>query len=89
MNEKGRACLSDFGLAQIKTHTTTIIRQSDDLLSQRVGTAKYMAPEQLVRGTTNTATDIYSFGMTIYEVSTCYHFLPLWIWQIIESDLHR
>jgi serine/threonine protein kinase len=29
-----------------------------------------MAPEQMVRGITNKTTDIYSFGMTIYEIFT-------------------
>jgi serine/threonine protein kinase len=40
------------------------------------GTLQYMSPEQMEYGTTNEASDVYSFGMTIYEVRNNYY-LPL------------
>ena len=36
------------------------------------GTFHYMSPEQMEFGTTNEASDVYSFGMTIYEVRNNY-----------------
>ena len=38
-----------------------------------------MSPEQMEYGTTNEYSDVYSFGMTIYEVRHCYHlnYIPL------------
>lgn len=69
IDERGKACLSDFGLAEIKTHTTsTITATSSDHTTHLLGTARYMAPEQLSQGRTNKTTDVYSFGMTTYEV---------------------
>ena len=37
-----------------------------------IGTFQYMSPEQMGFGTTNERTDVYSFGMTIYEVRNNY-----------------
>lgn len=52
------AKLSDFGLA----------RAAED--EARVGTPRYMAPEQVADGTSNPATDIYSLGATYFALLT-------------------
>ncbi|TFK52892.1 kinase-like protein [Heliocybe sulcata] len=59
----GIACLSDFGLAKVKAQTKTLAP------SQSLGTARWASPEQMSRGALNEKTDIYSFGMTMYEAS--------------------
>jgi len=66
IDENGQACLSDFGLSKIKMHTSTLRSFKPDL-SQH-GTARWMSPEQMLDGVTNNETDIYSFGMTMYEI---------------------
>jgi serine/threonine protein kinase len=66
VDEHGVACLCDFGLSKIRTHTTTSLDLRGSALSQ--GTAQWMAPEAMERGIVNKMTDIYSFGMTVYEV---------------------
>jgi len=52
----GRVLLTDFGVAR--------------LASDRIGggTPPYMAPELFSRGTVNAKTDIYSLGVTLYEI---------------------
>lgn len=66
IDERGHACISDFGLAKIKAHTSTLERTETSRTSN-LGTIRWMSPEQM-EGVTNKMTDIYSFGMTIYEV---------------------
>ncbi|GJE97456.1 kinase-like protein [Phanerochaete sordida] len=66
MDEQGKACLSDFGLSRIKTNTTTI-RQGAGIAPSH-GTARWMSPEHITLGVANKKTDVYSFGMTMYEV---------------------
>lgn len=69
VNEHGIACLADFGLSQIKLSTTTLrsVMGSPNTLSTK-GTARWAAPEQMLTGELSRATDVYSFGMTMYEV---------------------
>jgi len=40
------------------THTSSLLQ----------GTPRWMSPEQMSRGIINKQTDVYSFGMTMYEV---------------------
>ncbi|KAJ3527660.1 hypothetical protein NM688_g8100 [Phlebia brevispora] len=67
VDEHGRACIADFGLSRIKVHSTTIRRTTN---SSQYGTLRWMSPEAMMLGTSNKKTDIYSFGMTMYEVFT-------------------
>lgn len=68
IDERGVACLSDFGLSRIKLQTTTTVGPNSENQKQQ-GTARWMAPEHLAGGTASKKSDIYSFAMTIYEVS--------------------
>lgn len=52
----GRVLLTDFGVARLATDRT------------RGGTPPYMAPELFSGGIVNARTDIYSLGVTLYEV---------------------
>jgi len=51
-------------LSKIKLNTTRVTKSV--LPSQ--GTLRWMSPEQIEFGKVSKATDVYSFGMTIYEV---------------------
>ncbi len=70
LDEQEKAYLTDFGLAEVKQSTTKRSALSDDL-RQMGGTVPYMSPEQ-IKGNTlgNKASDLYSFGITVYEMLT-------------------
>ena len=61
LDAQGTVWLADFGLAKAA--------QSEDLSLSNdiVGTLRYMAPEQF-RGQTDQRSDIYSLGLTLYEL---------------------
>ena len=68
IDSAGRAVVNDFGLAR-----TVALDESVDRLSktgQVIGTPAYMSPEQLMGGAEQIATDIYAFGLVIYEMVT-------------------
>ena len=54
----------DFGIAQLE-NTQRITRQGDV-----VGTIAYMSPEQADGHTVDSATDVYSTALTLYECLT-------------------
>ncbi|RMH20386.1 MAG: serine/threonine protein kinase [Acidobacteria bacterium] len=70
-----RAVLTDFGVAR-QARSPVVqnasFEKTDSLTATNVilGTPFYMAPEQLELETANTATDIYTFGLVIYEMIT-------------------
>jgi tetratricopeptide (TPR) repeat protein len=59
----GSACLLDFGLARTLTSTTASA-------SGAAGTPLYMAPEQIAGRRADMRSDVYAFGVTIYEALT-------------------
>jgi hypothetical protein len=62
LNPQGDAILMDFGIAKIvggKQHTAT---------GAVVGTAQYMSPEQVRGETPDLRVDIYSLGITLFEM---------------------
>jgi serine/threonine protein kinase len=65
----GHAKLCDFGLATLHTLTTTATSAHE---GQQAGTLPWMAPELVLLGSKcNESTDIYSFGIIMYELMTC------------------
>jgi eukaryotic-like serine/threonine-protein kinase len=65
-----RAVITDFGLARRSTHDD---RTSMALLTDTPeisGTPAYMAPEQVEGGAVTPATDIYAFGVVLFEMVT-------------------
>jgi serine/threonine protein kinase len=61
--DKGHVKVTDFGIAKVigeKGHTKTGI----------TGTYRYMSPEQILGEETGVTSDIYSFGITLYEMVT-------------------
>ena len=63
LDEYGNAYLTDFGIAK-----GPYSADSPNPKSEGFGTAAYAAPEQISRRPVSAQTDIYSLGMTIYEL---------------------
>ncbi|EMD36907.1 hypothetical protein CERSUDRAFT_83935, partial [Gelatoporia subvermispora B] len=62
VDDAGKACITDFGLA-FKVESV----RNDDPPKRAAGTLRYMAPELIQTGRLTYATDVYAFGMLIYE----------------------
>ncbi|GAB4819736.1 hypothetical protein N2152v2_006782 [Parachlorella kessleri] len=62
---KGFTCkIADLGLSRL-------LDKHNTLLTQTVGTLGYMPPEVMSQGRVTTATDVYSFGVLMYELAAC------------------
>ncbi len=61
---RGRVKIMDFGIARLKTS------ELKTQLGTRLGTPKYMSPEQSTGGTLDNRTDIFSLGIVLYEMLT-------------------
>ena len=61
-DSEDRAKVADFGIARI--HGTDTITDTGTVL----GTAAYMAPEQVVGGGVTPAADVYAFGVLLYRM---------------------
>ena len=62
LREDGTALLSDFGAARVAENAT--------LASLTIGTPAYMSPEQILGKELEAPSDIYSFGLVLYEMLT-------------------
>jgi len=60
--EGGTAKITDFGLAK---HVASSVHTQEGTL---LGSARYMSPEQAAGRATDARSDIYSFGITLYEM---------------------
>ncbi|RPI72334.1 MAG: serine/threonine protein kinase, partial [Ignavibacteriales bacterium] len=65
IDEKGKVKIVDFGLAKIKNVSKELTKESSTL-----GTIKYMSPEQIRNQKVDQRTDIWSFGVILYEMIT-------------------
>jgi eukaryotic-like serine/threonine-protein kinase len=61
---RGRVKIMDFGIARLKTSDVKT------QLGTRLGTPKYMSPEQSTGGTIDHRSDIFSLGIVLYEMLT-------------------
>jgi serine/threonine protein kinase/Tfp pilus assembly protein PilF len=64
IDKEGNAHIMDFGIAR------SIDVEDATRTEARVGTPKYMSPEQMSGGEIDLRTDIYSFGIILYEMLT-------------------
>jgi serine/threonine-protein kinase len=94
ITDGGLVKILDFGLAQRKAGEETgpapasgVKRRS---YSTKGGTLAYMAPEQFVTGRTSEQSDIFSFGVILYEMVTANHPFELPVpnqpaWQVARA----
>ena len=61
-----RAVITDFGLARELSTDTVLSNRSSDF----AGTMGYMSPEQLQGGRVTPESDVYAFGLVLYEMLT-------------------
>ncbi len=64
MNTRGRAKIVDFGLAAV------LAAQGGQKTTDIYGTAGYMSPEQIQGASVDTRSDLFSFGVVLYEIIT-------------------
>lgn len=75
-DSKLRAVVTDFGIARVNPlYDRTAVSGSGSpaaatLAGEILGTPDYMAPEQFQTRQSTTATDLYSFGLVVYEALT-------------------
>jgi serine/threonine protein kinase len=65
LGEDGRVLLADFGIAKLTSHAARLTATG-----LTMGTAAYLAPEQVRRSDIGPATDVYSLGLVLLEALT-------------------
>jgi serine/threonine-protein kinase len=68
LRKDGIAQIMDFGLAKLRASGSKIIRLTKE--GSTVGTAGYMSPEQIQGQDADHRSDIFSFGVLLYELLT-------------------
>jgi tetratricopeptide (TPR) repeat protein len=65
-----RAVITDFGLARLDPVISSPHQSALSHTARPIGTLAYMAPEQLEGGRASPATDVYAFGLVLFEMVT-------------------
>lgn len=77
VRDDGYVKVLDFGLARlVPTGFSPTFATADTAAGTVLGTARYMSPEQARGEMTDSATDMFSLGIVLYELSTGRHPFP-------------
>ncbi|KAJ6495430.1 kinase-like domain-containing protein [Mycena sanguinolenta] len=68
VEDSGKALLCDFGLARLKADVATRTSVQVDPEHEIVGSRNWMSPEVLTGSRYRITSDVYAFGMTLYEL---------------------
>jgi len=68
--QEARVVITDFGLAKFEAGTPNNDISSISQPGRAMGTLSYMSPEQLQGRDVGPATDVYAFGLVLYEMVT-------------------
>ncbi|KAF9234995.1 kinase-like domain-containing protein, partial [Melanogaster broomeanus] len=63
VDDSGKVCITDFGLSKVKS-----LAPVESTGSAIIGTLRFLAPEALRGQPLTFGTDVYAFGMVIYEI---------------------
>ena len=86
VDSEGRVRLLDFGLAKDMSGNDDTASSELSMGGQRVGTARYSSPEQIMGGTVDVQSDIYSLGVVLFELLS--DEMPYVRTDAIYSDVH-
>jgi hypothetical protein len=73
LNERGPVKILDFGLAKVVSHQPSALTAAPTDLTgagMTLGTVSYMSPEQVTADPLDGRSDIFSFGVVLYECAT-------------------
>jgi serine/threonine protein kinase len=76
LTESGHVKVMDFGLAKAMSANDGGASQTDMVLTDaglRLGTPRYMSPEQILAGAVDARSDIFAFGLLLYELIVGVH----------------
>lgn len=86
VDNANRALLCDFGLSRVKADVTSRTRVGDN--GAICGSRNWMAPELFTGSQPTTRSDIYAFGMTIYEARILTNVVLLHLFTGCRVALH-
>ena len=92
LNDRLRAKISDFGLSKIKSEIKSDKPDSKDGETSQGGTLHWMAPELFKKKPASRASDIYAYGMILWELMIRPYRIPfsgLMVQALINAKLTR